>query len=80
MDTPSGTLENNKALYLDSITEQYTIYSIHGGNMNPLIDDHTAEIIRQVLRHGNSVELKKEQGKLVVVELQRKVRIKTTLN
>ena len=48
--------------------------------MNSLIDDNTAEIIRQVLRHGNSVELKKEQGKLVVVELQRKVRIKTTLN
>ena len=48
--------------------------------MNPLIDNNTAEIILQALKHGNSVELKKEQGKLVVVEIRRQVKIKASMN
>lgn len=36
------------------------------------------EILR-VLKHGNSVELKKENNKLVVVEIQRKVKTKTSI-
>ena len=41
----------------------------------------TTEVIEEILRvlkHGNSVELKKENNRLVVVEIQRKVKIKTS--
>lgn len=41
----------------------------------------TQEIIDQILRilkSGNSVELKKERDSLVVVEIQRKVKIKAS--
>jgi len=38
------------------------------------------EEILRVLKHGNSVELKKENNRLVVVEIQRKVKIKTSAN
>ena len=41
----------------------------------------TAEVVNtimKVLKRGDSVELKKENGKLVVVEIQRKVKIKTS--
>lgn len=34
--------------------------------------------ILAILKKGNNVELKKENGKLVVVEIQRKVKIKTS--
>lgn len=43
----------------------------------------TAEVIEEIgriLKHGNSVELKRENNKLVVVEIQRKVKIKTSVN
>jgi antitoxin component of MazEF toxin-antitoxin module len=43
----------------------------------------TTEVIEEILRvlkHGNSVELKKENNRLVVVEIQRKVKIKTSAN
>lgn len=42
----------------------------------------TAEIentIKRILKSGNSVELKRENGKLVVVEIQRKVKTKTLI-
>ena len=32
--------------------------------------------ILQILKRGNSVELKKEKGKIVAVEIQRRVRAK----
>lgn len=35
------------------------------------------ETINKILKKGNSVELKKENGKLVVVEIERKVKTKT---
>lgn len=38
-----------------------------------------AETILKVLKRGDSVELKKENGKLVVVEIQRKVKSKTSI-
>lgn len=37
------------------------------------------EEITRILKHGNSVELKRENGKLVVVEIQRKVKSKTSI-
>ncbi len=44
-------------------------------------DLFTPEIVEQILRilkSGNSVELKKERDSLVVVEIQRKVKIKAS--
>ena len=38
------------------------------------------ESITRILKRGNSVELKKENGKLVVVEIERKVKTKTSIN
>ena len=43
----------------------------------------TAEVveeIQRILKHGNTVELKRENNRLVVVEIQRKVKIKTSAN
>lgn len=44
------------------------------------MDSETIELIMQILKKGNSVELKREQGRLVVVEIKRKVKIKTPVN
>ncbi len=44
-----------------------------------LISPETEEVIKKILRNGNSVELKKENGKIVVVEIQRKVKTKTLI-
>lgn len=38
------------------------------------------EEIQRILKRGNTVELKRENNKLVVVEIQRKVKIKTSVN
>lgn len=48
------------------------------GNANIFSDELIAEIMR-ILKHGNSVELKKENNKLVLVEIQRKVKNKTSI-
>lgn len=48
--------------------------------MKTLIDEKMTEIIMQALKRGNTVELKKEQGKLVIVEIQRKMRTKASIN
>ena len=48
--------------------------------MDTLFDNRITELILQALRRGNTVELKKEQGRLVVVEIQRKVKTKTSIN
>lgn len=45
-----------------------------------LADSAVADTISRILQKGNSAELKKENGKLVVVEIERKVKIKTSLN
>ncbi|MBQ3265213.1 MAG: hypothetical protein IJH07_05495 [Ruminococcus sp.] len=47
--------------------------------MKTLFDEKMTEIILQALKRGNTVELKKEQGKLVVVEIQRKMKTKTSI-
>ena len=39
-------------------------------------EEMTREIYR-ILRKGNTVEVKKENGKIVIVEIQRKVKIKS---
>lgn len=41
-------------------------------------EELVSEIMR-ILKHGNTVELKKEHDKLVVVEIQRKVKNKTSI-
>lgn len=38
------------------------------------------EAITRILKKGNSAELKRENGKLVVVEIERKVKTKTSIN
>ena len=47
--------------------------------METIFDKKTTELILQALKRGNTVELKKEQGRLVVVEIQRKVKIKASI-
>lgn len=37
------------------------------------------DTIRSILKKGNSAELKRENGKLVIVEIQRKVKSKTSI-
>lgn len=46
-------------------------------------ESFTVEVIdeiRQILKRGNSAELKRENGRLVVVEIRRQVKIKTSAN
>jgi hypothetical protein len=45
-----------------------------------LFTTEVIEEIQRILKHGNSVELKRENSRLVVVEIQRKVKIKTSTN
>ena len=44
-----------------------------------MFSEETVGVIMDILKRGNSVELKKEKDKLVVVELQRKVKNKTSI-
>lgn len=44
-----------------------------------LFNKESEELIKKILRNGNSVEIKKENGKIVVVEIQRKVKTKTLI-
>lgn len=46
---------------------------------NLIISSEVAEAIGKILKRGNSAEIKKENGKLVVVEIQRKVQIKASM-
>ena len=43
-----------------------------------MFNTETIDMIVKILKKGNSVELKKENGKLVVVEIERKVKTKTS--
>lgn len=36
--------------------------------------------IERIIKKGNTVELKKENNKLVIVEIQRKVKMKASIN
>lgn len=35
--------------------------------------------IMRIIKHGNACEVKKENGKIVVVQIERKVKIKTLI-
>lgn len=48
--------------------------------MEEKITPEVIDIILNILKKGNSAELKKEQGKLIVVEIKRKVKTKTAIN
>lgn len=41
-----------------------------------VITDEMLKVISEVLKRGNTVELKREHNMLVIVEVQRKARIK----
>lgn len=45
---------------------------------NELFTQEVIDQILRILKSGNSVELKKERDSLVVVEIQRKVKIKAS--
>ena len=47
---------------------------------NDKMTEKMTEIILQAFKRGNTVELKKEQDKIVVVELQRKARVKASIS
>ena len=47
--------------------------------METLFNEKVTDIILQAFKRGNSVELKKEQDKLVVVEIQRKMKAKASI-
>ncbi len=45
----------------------------------PQIPIDLVEIIRKILKRGNTAEVKKERDQIVVVEIQRQVKIKTSI-
>ncbi len=50
------------------------------GMATAIINAEVIEAISRILKKGNSAELKRENGKLVVVEIERKVKTKTSIN
>ena len=44
-----------------------------------LLDRESLDLIWQILRRGNTVEIKQERDKIVVVELERHARRKTVI-
>ncbi|MGN0558367.1 MAG: hypothetical protein ACI4IS_02835 [Acutalibacteraceae bacterium] len=46
---------------------------------NNIFTADVAEAVIKIIKNGNSAELKRENGKLVVVEIQRKVKSKTSI-
>ncbi len=47
-------------------------------HINLLTDEAKAEI-QKILNHGNTAEIKKEKDRLVIVEIKRAVKIKTSI-
>lgn len=41
--------------------------------------DEVIDLIMRILKRGNTVEIKKENNKLVIVEIQRQVKEKTSI-
>ena len=55
--------------------------SLRGLDMNNnVFSQELTDVIFKILKNGDSVELKKENGKLVVVQIKRKVKNKTFIN
>lgn len=50
------------------------------GIAGAIVSTEVIEAISRILKRGNSAELKRENGKLVVVEIERKVKAKTSVN
>ena len=50
------------------------------GMATAIINAEVIEAISRILKEGHSAELKRENGKLVVVEIERKVKTKTSIN
>ena len=48
-------------------------------NENILFTPEVVDLIMKILRRGNSAEIKKENNKLVIVEIERRVRNKTSI-
>lgn len=46
-------------------------------DVKALFPEETAREILRILKQGDTVELKREKGNLVVVQIRRKVKIKT---
>lgn len=44
-----------------------------------LFNDEVVDLILKILKRGDTVEIKKENNKLVIVEIQRKVKNKTSI-
>ena len=44
--------------------------------MTPVITPEMVKMIEDLLRHGNRVEILIEQGKVTIVEIKRKMRMK----
>lgn len=44
-----------------------------------LFSTEVIDLIMQILKRGDTVEIKKENNKLVIVEIQRKVKNKTSI-
>ena len=44
--------------------------------MTPVITPEMVKIIEDLLKHGNRVEILIEQGKITIVEIKRKMRMK----
>ncbi len=49
-------------------------------NTKLIITPAALEMIAKIIKRGNSAELKKENNKLVIVEIKRKVQTKTSIN
>ena len=48
-------------------------------NENILFTPEVVDLIMKIVRRGNSAEIKKENNKLVIVEIERRVRNKTSI-
>lgn len=44
-----------------------------------MLTNENIDLILSILKKGNTVELKRENGKIVIVEIQRKVKQKTSI-
>ena len=48
------------------------VWRIMSDSKKPMVDEKTEALIRKIFQRGNTVELKKINGKLHVVEIERK--------
>ncbi len=48
--------------------------------MEGFLTQEVNDLIMKIVRRGNSAEIKKENNKLVIVEIERRVRNKTAIN